>query len=291
MTRTGSFRPLVMIPDWHSPQLQEREWQGIHTLLLRLRAPDVGDTVSLRLILTYLLTLPDTLFRLQRLLRRYDVRVVNAHYPSLVMVNFALLRLLGLYRGKLLLSFHGLDVSAILAAQSLDRTLWHWLFRHVDANICCSDGLAGRLHKFSSKIDLITVHNGISPQRLNAEKELVSHICPLDRRPFILNVGTFEYKKGQDVLVRAFSRIALDFAELDLIILGRDGPTRAEIQSLVIALELQERVHFGIDVPHAEVLAFFEKATIFAFPSRSEPLGIAALEAGFFGISSGRLTS
>jgi glycosyltransferase involved in cell wall biosynthesis len=88
--------------------------------------------------------------------------------------------------------------------------------------------------------------------------------------------------KGQDLLIQAFARIARGFPDLDLVIVGNRGPAEAELQSLVAALKLQERVRFYIDVPHPEVLAYFEQAIVSAFPSRSEGLPIAVLEAGFF---------
>lgn len=46
----------------------------------------------------------------------------------------------------------------------------------------------------------------------------------LPTRPFILNVGTLEHKKGQDVLVRAFEDVARAFRRLELVMVECSGP-------------------------------------------------------------------
>ena len=257
--------------------------QGFRTVWLRLRAPGIGSAF-LRSFFIYMLTFPSALYRWRRLITRYDVRVVNGHFPSLQMLNVALLRLLGLYRGSLLLSFHGTDAVMVLAARGMERVLWRWLFRRTDATIVCSDAIGDRLKKFDPGLKAVTIRNGISPERLLAEKNSVAdNRWPRERR-FILNIGAFLHLKGQDILIQAFARIAADFPDLDLVIIGNRGPAQVGLQSLVAGLELQERVRFYVDVPHPEVLACLAKATVFAFPSRSEGLPIAVLEAGFLGI-------
>jgi glycosyltransferase involved in cell wall biosynthesis len=247
---------------------------------MRVRPP---SGASARALLTYLLTLPWTMFQLRQLIIRHDIRVVNAHFPSLVLANFVLLALLGLYSGKLLLSFHGRDIHPVTASRGIDKWLWRWLLHRVDRSVFCSRQLATYLHDFDPELGTATVHNGICLQDLMDEK---CSIVPerLPSGPYILNVGAFEHKKGQDVLIRAFALLAPDFPKMHLVLLGQKGPTYDELTALVAALDLQQHVHFGVDVPHGEVLGYLEKAMVFAFPSRSEPLGIAMLEAGVFGL-------
>jgi len=156
--------------------------QGFRTVWLRLRAPGSGSAF-LRSFFRYMLTFPSALYRWRRLITRYDVRVVNGHFPSLQMLNVALLRLLGLYRGSLLLSFHGTDSVMVLAARGMERVLWRWLFRRTDATIVCSDAIGDRLKKFDPSLKVVTVRNGISPERLLAEKNSVAdNRSPRDRR-------------------------------------------------------------------------------------------------------------
>src|SRR6478672_6396684 len=199
--------------------------QGFRTVWLRLRAPGIGSE-TLRSFFIYMLTFPSALYRWRRLITRYDVRVVNGHFPSLQMLNVALLRLLGLYRGSLLLSFHGTDAVMVLAARGMEKVLWRWLFRRSDATIVCSDTIGDRLKKFDSGLKVVTIRNGISPERLLAEKNSVAdNRWPQERR-FILNIGAFLHLKGQDILIRAFARIAADLPDLDLVIIGNRGPAQ-----------------------------------------------------------------
>ena len=248
---------------------------------LRIRAP-YGSRAPVFWILRYLLTLPGSLLRLWRLIAHYDINVVNGHFPSLALLNVVLLSRLGVYRGKLLLSFHGRDITRIVATQGLERLLWLWLLRGADALVFCSDALAENLRTFHPGLTSKTVLNGVSvADLLEGKRSIVDRVPP---GPFILNVGAFDHKKGQDILIRAFARLAPDFPEVHLLLLGQDGPAYNELRLLAAALDLQQRVHFGVDVSHAEVLGYLETAIIFAFPSRAEPLGIAMLEAGVFGL-------
>src|SRR5215204_6796038 len=87
--RTGPSSPLIMVPDWGARHLQEREMQGFRTVWLRLRAPSTGSAFA-HTIIIYIFTLPSALYRWWRLITRYDVRVVNAHFPSLQTINVVL---------------------------------------------------------------------------------------------------------------------------------------------------------------------------------------------------------
>ena len=283
IARAGSFDPLVLTPEWDSAQ-QEQENAGCRTVLMHIREP-VSERASLRGLIAYFLTLPSTLYRLRRFIARYDIRVVDGQFPTLHLLNFAILKDLGLYRGKLFLSFQGRDIRNVAASRGMKRAFWHWLARRADALIFCSDGLASNLRGLDprGRLKSVTVRNAISVEGLIREKRSAIAV-QLPPNPFILNVAAFEHKKGQDILVRAFARLAPDFPEIDLVVLGQDGPVREAIKAMAAEIGLEERVHFLLDVPHPEVLAYLEKAMVFALPSRSEGLPIALLEAGVFGV-------
>ncbi len=291
--RAGPFVPLVIVSDWGTLRQREQIAAGCRTVLMRLRAP---SGASARHLLVYLLTLPWTMIRLRRLIINYDIKVVNAQFPSLQLANFALLAASGFYSGKLVLSFQGRDIHQVIASRGLDRWLWRWLLGRADHRAFCSRQLATYLHDFAPELETVAVHNGICPQDLLDEKRSTA-AERLPPGPYILNVGAFEHKKGQDVLIRAFARLAPHFPNVHLVLLGQKEPTAAgtaalrerltfydEVTRLVATLDVRQRIHFRTDVPHGEVLGYLEKATVFAFPSRAEPLGIAMLEAGVFAV-------
>jgi L-malate glycosyltransferase len=280
IARAGPYNPLVFVTDWRHTRPREGEAAGCRTVWMRMRPPYMSCAPVLSL-LKYFLTLPGSLFRLWYLIARYDIKVVNGHFPSLVIMNIILLSCLGFYRGKLLLSFHGRDTQTVTATCGLERIFWRWLLHRADAIIFCSDGLAESLRSFDPGLRLSTVRNGVSIRDLLKEKRSIA-TERLPSGPYILNVSAFEHKKGQDVLIRAFTRLAPDFPDIHLVLLGQKGPIYDQVTASIAALSVRQRIHFEVDVPHGEVLGYMEKATIFAFPSRSEPLGIAMLEAGVF---------
>ena len=278
IARTGPFAPLVIVPDWGTLRRREQMAAGCRTVLMRLRAPSGASAWH---SLVYLLTLPWTMFQLRRLIVDYDIRVVDAQFPSLHLANFALLAAFGFYSGKLVLLFQGRDIDRVTASRGLNRWLWRWLLRHADHRVFCSRQLATCLHDFAPELKMTAVHNRISLQDVRDEKRPIA-AERLPPGPYILNVGAFEHKKGQDVLIRAFVRLAPDFPDVHLVLLGQKGQTYDEVTVSVSALDVRRRIHLGLDVRHGEVLGYMEKATVFAFPSRSEPFGIAMLEAGAF---------
>ncbi len=61
-------------------------------------------------------------------------------------------------------------------------------------------------------------------------------------RRLILNLGNLRPPKGQEFLLKAFARVAPEFPEIDLAILG-EGPLRGRFESLIAALGLAGRAH------------------------------------------------
>lgn len=83
--------------------------------------------------------------------------------------------------------------------------------------------------------------------------------------------------KGLDVLIRAFARITDEFPELILVLIGA-GEDRGRLTAIAHMLHVEARVHFvGHVQDAARVLSALD---VFAFPSYSEALGYALLEAG-----------
>src|SRR5438105_4097512 len=103
-------------------------------------------------------------------------------------------------------------------------------------------------------------------------------------REFIVSVATLEHKKGHDVLLRAFARLrrAIPGEGLALVLVGRSDAAEPRLRTLTNELGLSHDVFFCTDVPHQQVGVFLERAKAFCLPSRSEPFGIAILEAGAY---------
>ena len=86
--------------------------------------------------------------------------------------------------------------------------------------------------------------------------------------------GRFVHKKGFDLLLRSFSRVASDTIHLYL---AGDGVERRRLMDIATELKLGDRVRFvGWQ---EDIRNFLLQGDLFVLPSRYEPFGIAVLEA------------
>lgn len=125
---------------------------------------------------------------------------------------------------------------------------------------CESDGVA--------RDRVIVIPNGVPDTR----RPRVSHAgCRIGM------VGRLSVEKGADVLLRALALLPRErYPDLKLVVVG-DGPQRGELEQLIRALDLADRIEMlgtRHDVP--DLLATMD---IFALPSRREGLPLALLEA------------
>ncbi len=194
-----------------------------------------------------------------------------------------IMRKLGLFNGALILSFHGLDVEAVRSHGVFGKLLWRYLLNNSDRIVTCSADLATRLKLAAPYITtgIEVIHNGIDEEEFRTESLRVADPIA-DRDPYILNVATFERKKGQDVLLDAFFALDQRFSEYQLILVGADGLFLDDIRTRIDNedTEAGRKVSIVIDAPHSTVLEIMAGASIFVLPSRAEPFGIVLLEAG-----------
>ncbi len=103
----------------------------------------------------------------------------------------------------------------------------------------------------------------------------------LGTRPVIGIIARLSDVKGQDILIRAIPKIALQIPEVKLMIVGV-GKMEKELKDLVAQLKLEDQVGFYPIVNQtAAMLSLFD---IFVMPSRQEGLGLSVLEAQAAGL-------
>ena len=96
--------------------------------------------------------------------------------------------------------------------------------------------------------------------------------------PYILSVGTFESRKNQLTLLRAFHQMEGN-KDVHLVLTGRPTDYAEQLYAFVKDNQLENRVHFLTDVQHQELPALYQMAELFAYPSIFEGFGIPILEA------------
>lgn len=96
----------------------------------------------------------------------------------------------------------------------------------------------------------------------------------------ILNVGRLTSQKGQEMLIRSFANINPENWKLQLI---GTGPKELFYKELIIDLKMSDRIELlGLQ---KNVIPFYKKAKIFAFPSLYEGFPNALIEAMYLGMA------
>ena len=98
---------------------------------------------------------------------------------------------------------------------------------------------------------------------------------------FMLNVGAFEPRKNQMLIMKALKAGKID---MPLVIAGRTTDYLKELQKHIAENGLQNQVKLLPDFPSAELPILYQCAMLFVFPSTYEGFGIPVVEALTSGI-------
>ena len=134
--------------------------------------------------------------------------------------------------------------------------------------------------------DVITVQCPSYVKKYPSYLEKKIHVIPnpikpvstskAEKKNIVLAVGRLAFQKNMDVLVKAFSRLSLDFSDWKLVIVG-DGEDMVKLKNLVTDLKATEQIDLrGYAKNPAQ---YYEEASIFCLPSRWEGFPNALAEA------------
>ncbi len=280
----GVYTPKIFVTSWdhHLPLTADENGRAVS--YMRLRSP-LGSGPFAAVVKSAVF-LPFEVLRLARYLRANDIAIVNVHYPSLSALNFILVRFFRRRPLRVILSFHGLELAHALRTTGLERWMWGLMLRTANAVVGCSNAERDLILALEPAIRrrVTTIRNGVDIDRLMRARNLAARIDPrLGGRPFILTVASYEHKKGLDTLLRAFKYVR-DAGNVDvmLALAGADCGSGPELRNLARQLGISNDVVFCGTVPHEDLHAYYEAASIFCLPSRMEPFGIVLVEAGAF---------
>jgi glycosyltransferase involved in cell wall biosynthesis len=277
MTEEGVLKPSIAINSWED----STPIQSADTVRFRF---SIFGAMSVLGVLKALIVAPVLLWRTFRLLREQNAWAVNFHFPGISPFGVAMLKRLGLFRGKLILSYHGTDVTP--PSGRIESLIRAFVFRSADHLVACSNGLAERMSsQFAipiSRIDVIlngadaSLFDGVGRSGVSLPRPLPSS--------FIVNIGAFIPRKNHTLLLRAFALLKDRYPVLHLCIAGADGNERGIVEEAIRAHGLSERVHLFVDLDQFQVALLLSKATLCVQTSLAESLPLAVLEAGASGI-------
>jgi glycosyltransferase involved in cell wall biosynthesis len=191
--------------------------------------------------------------------------------------TFYLPRGLGDYpRGKRIVTVHDMIPEVFpKTRRRLDfLTRKHEYLQQADHIICVSEATKNDLLRIYNDIEtpISVVYSGVSADFTQG----VARDARLPER-YVLFVGNRRGYKDARTALEAFARIAPEYPDLHLLMVGGGGFSRDE-QALVNGLgvrgRVQQRTVSDADMPNA-----YANAEMFVFPSRYEGFGLPALEA------------
>lgn len=175
------------------------------------------------------------------------------------------------------------------------------LFNRVDAHVFCSEESR---HQFAKNVDFDVVPAVARPmteqlrwgRRLKLPVYRDSYVLyngvdktlfyPADKSHagyMIGCVGNFNPGKCQDVLIRAFAKVAAANGSARLVFVG-SGPKRGECERLAAELHISDRVIFKNEMPHGELGDYYRELDLFVLPSVNEGFCCVFVEANACGV-------
>lgn len=169
----------------------------------------------------------------------------------------------------------GMEHDAIFNKEKLTPYI-SWISKYVYHNtnliISVSQNLKDNIIKHLGK-DSIVVHNTINKEFINAP----CATSYTDQIKFVA-MGSLVYRKGYDLLIRAFQELDLPKDSWTLTIIG-NGEEKENLMRLIHNATLQDNIILVGQKNKKEIIHILSRSKIFLMPSRGENFSVAILEA------------
>ena len=159
--------------------------------------------------------------------------------------------------------------------KSLQRTI-----KEAQAVIVPSQATADDCYEAGIDSELVhVIPHGVSVQEVSASQIDLFRTAYGLSRPYVLWTGTREPRKNLPGLLHAFSRIAGEFPQLDLVLVGPSGWGDDAVERQLIQAIGTSRVHVLGHLAQDTLQQAYAGARAFVFPSYWEGFGLPVLEA------------
>jgi len=152
---------------------------------------------------------------------------------------------------------------------------------HADVVVCVSDYTKTQLAQWAPTArPVVVAPHGADLTRFRPDALGVSSTEALpSTAPFILFVGTFEPRKGIDVLLEAFTHVAEKHLDVELWLAGQSGWGMADAEQQLAQHPFASRIRRLGFVSDELLPELYRRASVVAYPSRGEGFGLPVLEA------------
>ncbi len=219
---------------------------------------------------------PAMIWKLRRIYKNYDI--IHIHHPD-PMAALAL-RLTG-FKGKVVLHWHS-DIIRQNKLLRYYRPLQNWLIKRADLIVGTSpvyiensEALKDVQHK------TICVPIGVTDPSQQEEKTPVDLASRYPGKKIIFSLGRLVLYKGFDHLIEAAKYIPDDY----VVLIGGEGFLHENLQHLIDAEGLQDKVKLVGFIPQDEMVSYFKSCRLFCLSSidKREAFAIVQIEAMAFG--------
>jgi len=167
---------------------------------------------------------------------------------------------------------------------SISKILIKVFYKKADLIVAVSKELEKECKKIvNNKVPVTYIPNmyPIDEIREKANQGLPDEFKFLENKKYIINVGSLCYQKGQDLLIKAYSKLENIKNTYNLVLVGR-GPDKEKLIKLVNELNLNDKVVF-INFQN-NPYPFIKHAEIFVLSSRYEGFPNVLIEAMICGV-------
>lgn len=191
--------------------------------------------------------------------KSYDL--IHAHYGPNGLIG-AILKETGVFKGKLLTSFHGYDMSLLIAEKGED--VYKKLFEHGDRFLPVSNFWKEKLIDMGCDRERIIVHRmGIDLDQFRFKERKWD-----SRRLKLITVARLDEKKGYEYSIKAVTKLieANPGLEIEYSIIG-EGPLRTSLRNLIRNARMEDKIRILGPMDQEELRAHLENAQIFILAS------------------------
>lgn len=218
------------------------------------------------------------------IVRHADVVHAFKDYPFSLIAAVAAV----LCRKKLVVNAYG-TFSVIPSRSWPDRSLLAFVYRRAERIVSISHYTKRRVAEFAGSEKILVIQPAVESRRF---------LTPIEsrprgewKRPFILSVGQIKRRKGFDVSLRAFGRLAADFPDLHYYLAGERGEEgdHQALREVIAAESAGDRIQLLGRVTERELTWLYQNCELFLLTPRADPagrfegFGLVYLEAGACG--------